>query len=240
MRNLNSFFKPAYAFCALVLPFVMATAASHAEDVGTTQPKIDAAKWCMAKGATSPEAFAFCTSGFLSDEDILKCVADKSCFGTNLAAMTGFSACSSPKVMRVFGAAAGCGAKKCTGNPGRFYVINMTKDNVWPNTLSKCAPQGRFTSSPGKGEWVQQGPGVGFLQVWGGGMTGPGAKADGPSGTAQGTTNVDGLTVAGGQAAQAEGTWELLSGFMYKLDKNQNGQVVPFDITPRYEGRPLQ
>ncbi|MDJ0949128.1 MAG: hypothetical protein QNJ94_09420 [Alphaproteobacteria bacterium] len=242
MRTWSPLFKPAFVLSVLILPLLAAPAAGETKkkDLGITEAKIQAVKWCKDAGANAPEAFAFCTSGFLTDAEIRKCVGERGCFGSDLVGMPGFAACNTPEAKRVFGQAAGCGAKKCTGNPGRFYVVNMAGDPVWPNTISDCAPQDRFTASPGQGAWLLQGPGVMSLRVWGGGLTGPGAKSGGAAKIARDSTNVDGLTEAGAQTAAEDGTWELVSGRMYKLDYNKSGQVVPFDITPRYEGKPKQ
>lgn len=231
MRTNHSFFKFLIAGFLLALPQFLLAGTSHAQ---MATAKEQAVLFCTLNRAVSPEAFAFCTKGFLADAEIRKCIEDGSCFGTPIVGLREFSACGSDVnvLHQIFGDKQ-CGGPKCKGPVGRFLIENKTGKDLTLRTRGKCTGEERLRIAAGERVWHEERAGDDWLWIWGQDIAGPGVKSA-AGGTMEGTTNV-----VGGLWNQnpPHGTWKLVSGRMYRISANQEGRIVPFETTPRFTGR---
>lgn len=231
MRIRKIFFAIRLTACLLALPLLAISGAARAD---TPMAKEDSVRFCTLNKAVSPEAFAFCTKGFLTDAEIRKCIDDGSCFNVPIVGLREFSACGSDVnvLHQIFGDKQ-CGGPKCKGPVGRFLIENKTGKDLTLRTRGKCTGEERLRIAAGERVWHEERAGDDWLWIWGQDIAGPGVKSA-AGGTMEGTTNV-----VGGLWNQnpPHGTWKLVSGRMYKISVNQEGRTVPFETTPRFTGR---
>lgn len=232
MQTSHRFFKIRLAGCLLALPLLLLFAGASRAD--TPMAKEDAVRFCTLSKAVSPEAFAYCTSGFLTDAEIRKCIEDGRCFGTPIVGLREISACGSDVnvLFRIFPDKP-CGGPICKGAVGRFLIRNETGKNLTLRTRGKCTGEERLEIAAGQQVWHEERAGDDWLWIWGQDITGPGVKSA-AGGTMEGTTNVVG---GGWNEAPPSGKWQLVSGRMYRIGTNKEGRIVPFETTPRFSGR---